>query len=375
MKLKEKILCIFLFVISILKAQTNFQSGFIIKINGDTLWGSINYRDDLFLYENCMFKFKDSSEKIKYSPSEIIGYRFKNSKYFFSKSFYDKKVFMEVLFKGKVNIYYFRDEKGEHYFIEKDSIGLTELIYDEFNRTIDNQFGLYQSKKHIGVLLYYMQDAYDFQSRIIKIVKLEHKSLIKLAKDYHIRTCHNNEYSIYEKKAPFIKIRIETIWGLKKYYRYDKFINEFGGNFYLGFPFTSDKFSFKTGFLLHRISADNNNLHSICKIPLQFQFLYSLKKISPFISLGINNYFLEWKKKYDFLKKENKSVNIALSINSGINYKINNFINLNSSLNFDYCPKTLLVEQLRINANTTTTQNYYFNLTSYSFNIGININF
>ncbi|HLO90715.1 MAG TPA: hypothetical protein VK172_06060 [Lentimicrobium sp.] len=42
-----------------------------------------------------------------------------------------KKVFLEILIKGKISIYYLRDLEGDHYFIEKEGQPLINLPYKE----------------------------------------------------------------------------------------------------------------------------------------------------------------------------------------------------------------------------------------------------
>ncbi|MDZ7636246.1 MAG: hypothetical protein U5L72_18130 [Bacteroidales bacterium] len=72
--------------------------------------------------------------------------------------------FLEYLINGKLNIYYYRDEKGEDYYlIGKEGFPLKVIPYlEEMRKTPDGINVLYKSTLHIGLLQYYTDDASDF---------------------------------------------------------------------------------------------------------------------------------------------------------------------------------------------------------------------
>ncbi len=182
MKLKNLLLFGLLLSTGILNAQMDFRPGYIISATGDTIFGQIDYRGDLAMSTVC--KFRDTAAEItEYYPNDILAYRFIDSKYYVSREINSRKVFLEYLIKGKINIYYMRDDNGDHYYLDKDDVKLFELPYEEGFRYVDDRQVFYQSKKHIGLLNYYMQDAPAFQSRIQSLERLEHQQLIKLAED------------------------------------------------------------------------------------------------------------------------------------------------------------------------------------------------
>lgn len=175
MKLKRLILLGLLISTGFLKAQTDFRPGYIIKTFGDTIFGQIDYRGDLLMSSLCKFKAVDNTIK-EYSPNDIEAFRFIERKYYVTREIDNKKVFMEYLIKGKVNIYYMRDDKGDHYYIDKEDARLTEIPYEEGIKYIDNKEVFYESTKHIGFLTYYMQDAPELQSRIHSVKNLSIKT-------------------------------------------------------------------------------------------------------------------------------------------------------------------------------------------------------
>jgi hypothetical protein len=166
MKLKVLLLSGFLFSTVLILAQTNFQPGYVIKTNGDTVFGKIDYRGDLLMSEICKFKLNDNADEIVYSPGDIAAYRFNNDKYFISKEVKGKKIFLEFLIKGQVSVFYMRDDNGDHFFIEKTGLGLAEIPYKESIKYKDNESYYFKSTTHIGILNLYMQDAPKLQGRI-----------------------------------------------------------------------------------------------------------------------------------------------------------------------------------------------------------------
>ena len=102
MKMKIFLIFAFLFSISWLYAQPDYRPGYIIANSNDTLYGKIAYRGDMRMRKICKFK-TDGNEIVKYTPYDIVAYRFEEGKYFVSREVSDKKVFLEYLLKGQVN--------------------------------------------------------------------------------------------------------------------------------------------------------------------------------------------------------------------------------------------------------------------------------
>jgi hypothetical protein len=351
MKLDKLLLIGLLFITGVLNAQTDFKPGYIIKTNGDTLYGDIDYRGDLLMSRLC--KFRDKEKIIKdYSPKDIVEFRFTDSKYYVSREVYGNSVFLEYLIKGKVNVYYMRDENGDHYYLDKEDVRLTEIPYEEGIKYVDNKQVFFETTKHIGLLRVYMQDAPEFQSRINSVKKPDHQSLIKLAEDYHNAVCEGEQCIIFEKKLPLVKVSITPFVGLTKYNGYTKFIMEYGGYVYLWAPRSSEKLFFKTGLIYHKLSEDGEELN-IYKIPIQFQYIYRAHKIQPKISGGFN-----------ILNLSNyKSIRHTMSLNAGLNYVITKNISLSTAYNSAFNP----ISKVIMNEDVT------FNLISYSIIIGLRI--
>ncbi len=352
MQLKSLLFSGFIFLSALLKAQTDFRPGYVVTLKGDTMYGEIDYRGDLLMGKICKFR-SDKNDGIKeYCPDEIQAFRFINSKYYVSKQYKGKKEFFEFLIKGKVDIYYLRDDEGDHYFIDKENAPFTEIPYEEGIRYEDNLPYFYESKSYLGVLQYYMNDAPNFQKRIQMVEKPDHQSLIKLAEDYQNKVCKDEKCIIYERETPLIKIFLEPYFGIIKYVGEDKFMSEFGGLVYFWAPRSNEKLYFKTGIVYNKFTYEDGKT-DIYKIPLQIQYLYPSKKLKPQFSFGFNFYAIKMDRY--------KNMTHSLCLNAGLHYEISKNIDLSAGFNSDYTSIIYIINN----------QNLKFGLISYSISLGL----
>ena len=318
MKLSRLFLLGLLFSTAILNAQTDFRPGYIIKVSGDTIYGQIDYRGDLFMGEVCRFRNNDREDELRYSPADLVAYRFTESKYYVSQEINGAKVFLEFLIKGQINIYYLRDSNGDHYFLEKAGNPIIELPYEEGIKYVDGKKVFFRTKKHIGLLTYYMQDAPEFQARINEIGKPEHESLIKLSEDYHSKVCKDGPCIIYEKKPPFRKVNLEAVAGIVNFENAGDFNN--GSYFQSGviahfwMPRTNEKIYFKTGLLYSRIEDTDGDKRNYIKVPTHIGYMApNTYRIRPSVSIG--------------LLSPSYSAGVAVKINKRINVGVQSWVN------------------------------------------------
>lgn len=341
MKLKSLILLGLILSTVILNAQTDFRPGYIIKTSEDTIFGQIDYRGDLLMSRVCKFKEKDNAIK-DYSPNDISAFRFIDSKYYISKKINGKIEFLEFLIKGKLNIYYMRDENGDHYYLDKDDVQLTEILYDEGVKYIGDRKVFYESKKHIGLLYYYMKDAPKLQSEINRIRKPEHQNLIKIAKDYHNTVCDGEKCIIYEKSALLIKILPELIGGVIKYSNVedldDKLYLHTGFIGHIWMPRSSEKMYFRTGVLFSQLDIDGNK-RNFFKIPCQMEYIYPKSFIRPRIAYGLNLYIPSYR-------------TVSFDIGANIKLSESSFLSVTSDIEFNpimmIAPKSILSYSLKL---------------------------
>jgi hypothetical protein len=314
----------------IMNAQTDFRPGYIIKTNGDTLVGQVDYRGDLLMSILCRFKAADNTIS-EYPPEDILAFRFVDSKYFVTKEINNKKRFMEYLIKGKISIYYMRDENGDHYYLDKDDVGLIEIPYEEGTKYVDGKKVFYESTRHIGILNYYMQDAPDLQSVIRSVKKPEHQNLIKLAEDYHNAVCKGEKCIIYERSLPFIKILPELTGGVIRYSDVrdldERFYMHVGIIGHLWIPRTSEKMYFRTGILFSQLDFDDGKTN-FYKIPCQLEYIYPKGILRPRIAYGFNFYLPNSR---------------TVSFDIGANLKLSETFCISATSDIEFSPALLIV--------------------------------
>jgi hypothetical protein len=197
-----------------LRAGNKYISGCIISLKGDTIRGYLLPQSGMNASSKCYFRETPGSDSKVYRPDEIAGYRFSNGKFYISKQIKDatgassKPVFMEFLIKGIVSIYYMMDDAGEHYYIEKATVGLVELTEPVKITEI-----YLAQPKYTGKLKYIMQDCPEIQGEIEK-TELKYKSLINLARDYHHKVCTDYECIIYERQETAVKYKFSLLAGI-----------------------------------------------------------------------------------------------------------------------------------------------------------------
>jgi len=323
MKHKQLLLGL-LFIGGSLNAQTDFRPGYIVKLNNDTVFGTIDYRGDKLMGEVCRFK-KNESET-NYSPNDISEFRFIDSKYFVSKKIDGKNVFLEFLIKGKVGIYYLRDYKGDHYYLEKDSIPITEIPYEKGIKYVENTAYWHESKRHIGVLNYFMQDAPDLQKRIASLKEPTHENLISLAEDYHNKVCKDRACIIYEKKINLFQLNIDIVGGLINYQNAENLDikNYFQGGVltHLWMPRVAENIYFKSG-ILFSTSKTSNTTKAIYKIPIQIEYKYPKGIVRPVFAFGINLY---------------EPINHSLALSGGVNIRLDKSLSFVVYYDLDFNP-------------------------------------
>jgi hypothetical protein len=291
MKIRKIFLWIFLCSSVLLNAQSDFRQGFIINNSGDTIYGEIDYRGDVLMGSMCRFKSADSI--IEYSPNEILAFRFIDSKFFVARDINGKKVFLEYLLKGKVDVYYLRDYDGDHYYLDKEGIGLSELPYKEEIVRKNGIDYFVKSTNHIGYLKLYMDDISALQSKIEAVKTPKHDNLITLAEDYHKAVCSDESCVIYEKKLPIVKIAMEVAGGGFNYIIDDSYVRnnfyfEGGVLMHIGMPRLNERFYFKTGLLYLPVEGKNGERTTVSKIPLHMEYQAPLQyKVRPFMSIGL----------------------------------------------------------------------------------------
>jgi hypothetical protein len=304
MKIIKLILLGLFLSIGILNAQTDFKTGYIINISGDTLYGEIDYRGDVLMSKRCRFR---NAEKMitDYSPDDISAFRFAGSKYYVSKEVDYENVFLEYLIQGKVSVLFLGNEAEGQYFLEKEGIGMMKLDYEEVLISRDGKQYLMKSKWHNELLIKYMQDAPEFESRINNIKRPEYGSLVKLAEDYNNAFREEGADIIYEKNRPKLQVNLEVVSGIVNRndpipLYIDKTFMQSGILVHFWMPASNEKIYLKTGILYNQFKYDPEKTRGSWneidfdkpipsfKIPIHLEYIYPKGFFRPRLSYGMN---------------------------------------------------------------------------------------
>jgi len=197
-------------------AQRDFRKGYIITNQQDTIYGWIDYRGDSRNAKICSFKKTETEQATDYTSADITAYRFIDSKFYVSRDIGSadapNQVFLEYLVNGMAKLYYYRDDKtNDYYFIEKED-RFFELKVDRKEVEIDGITGIMTVKSYVGVLKALL-NVWEMNREIEK-AKLDHSSLIDIARNYHEHVCTDgSECIVYERKKPLVALRIGPVIG------------------------------------------------------------------------------------------------------------------------------------------------------------------
>lgn len=259
-----KLFVIFLCFYSNLSAKDIYKEGYILSLKGDTTKGFLLVQNARNAAGTCVFKTTVDGKPITYSPSEIMGYRYAESKYYISKeisidSLTKKVVFLEFLIKGTASIYYYVGNDGEHYYIEKHPEGFMELTEKE-RTSEENGHSYIRPSKFRGKLSYMMHDCPAITNEI-QNTTLSHNSLIKLTKDYNLKVGTTAQSIIYERSNNSTKVKFGILAGFSenKYNFGNLLISDFQKTFQIGagvkvsnFLFFNEHFSLNVNLLLEK---------------------------------------------------------------------------------------------------------------------------
>jgi hypothetical protein len=343
--IKRTFFILAIFSAKLLHAQADFRPGYVIRNNGDTLRGEVDHRGDLRMSDKCSFK-GINQDIHEYSPNELLGYRFIDGKNYVSKDVNGKGFFLEYLIKGKISIFYLREDNTDRYYLVAEDGQLREIPYENEIKSIEDKKVFYESKKHIGLLSYYMKDAPALRSSIEAIRKPEHKNLIKLASRYHKMVTGEDTYVVYEKVQPSVQVLPEIVAGIIRYSKSDNLIDQnylhMGLIANISMPKLSKNIYFRTGVFVSQLELEDRRRY-VYKIPLQLEYIYPKGIFRPRCAYGVNILLP------DFFN--------TLSFDVGANIKLHKslFLSIMSEIGFTATPAFIVPE----------------NLLSYSGNLGL----
>ena len=103
--------------------QKIFREGYIVKKNGESLFGLVQYSANQDVPSVSVFKRFDIARIINYYPDEITAFGYRNGNRYESREINNKRSFFEVSISGEITLYHYKSK----YYIEKNQSGLIEL--------------------------------------------------------------------------------------------------------------------------------------------------------------------------------------------------------------------------------------------------------
>jgi hypothetical protein len=166
-------------------SQADFRPGYLVKNNGDTLRGLIDYRTNEPLFTTrCTYKSNVSAQSQTFAPNEVKSFLFEGNKYVVSFVLPDSTskdpVFAQRLASGMVNL----NRYLNRYFVEKPGRKTFELIQTQKEVTKDGEDFIVPEKKYIATLNSYFADCRAMSGKLERLELLE-KDLIKVVNKYN----------------------------------------------------------------------------------------------------------------------------------------------------------------------------------------------
>lgn len=301
------------------KAQSNFQNGYILTLENDTIRGWVNSRNEYKNYNSCHFK-KDG-ETTSYYPHQIKGFGFDQGKYYSSGII--KEQFAETLVAGELSLY-----KHKSQYVLKKGAEIFELQPKEIEVGHGGEKSVYEDKKWRRVVAYLISDCLTQPNEIVGRIVLQEKSLTRLVSRYN--QCNGGNYLVYKESKPWTKLNVGATVGIHHstlgiyeefedlfFYLdgpYHSIDPSFGVIFTLSAPRLSERISFQTElhyFKTHyssqliiersitEIHKTNINLTTL-SFPISFKYTVPYEKFALNFQGGLNmDYHLDRKTKWD----------------------------------------------------------------------------
>jgi len=224
--LKSFLLVFAVFFSFLVNGQINFKKGYIITNKNDTIYGRINDKGGISNAKICVFKAKDKPV-VRFRPGNIKAYRMFNDKYYVAKRVnvrgVYKQLFIEVLLKGDVSLYYNSKNKEMAFYIEEKEGKMTGLANEDVLLKYKPEGNIavaytptyiLHNKIYQDSLRSVFSDSKKIQDRI-PMVEYDPKSLTRITKAYLQEVCKGNNCINYERDLHMYSPRFGVFTGIQ----------------------------------------------------------------------------------------------------------------------------------------------------------------
>lgn len=201
-------------------AQNNYLPGYIIKSDGETVRGFIDFQEWKVNPKKIRFKSDESGKSRMMTLESINGFGIDNEESYVRRTvnlnissvkldgltdsrepiFEERTVFLRVLASGKAHLYSLYDGVGkQHYFIEKDDLTIEELIYTKYFKTKAGKRYVAYFEQYKGQLSNALTDCGELFP-MIKDAEYKEKDLTPIFEAYNVCSGSFNRIAKKEKK-------------------------------------------------------------------------------------------------------------------------------------------------------------------------------
>lgn len=208
-------------------AQSNYLPGYIIKSEGETVRGFIDFQEWRINPKKIRFKADESEKATTMTVKTIKGFGIDEKESYvrrtvdvniapiklnalttFREPIFEKRiVFLRILVEGKANLYFLNDAVGkEHYFIEKNDLPAEELIYTEYFKMIKGKRVVIPFEQYKGQLNEVLSDCEQLFF-LVKDAEYKRRDLVAIFEGYN--TCDSASGPISTEREK-VKILVES---------------------------------------------------------------------------------------------------------------------------------------------------------------------
>ncbi len=319
---------------STIYSQVNYIPGYIIKPNYDTITGHIDYRDWDRAPDSISFKPDIAGTTLFIKPNDIIEFGMKEEVYVSgivkveitnlttNKLSYDPQLnivvdtaFLECLFRGDKELYYYKRSDGRENFYIKQGEEFELLVFKQYLKKQDGRNLIIENNNFLGQLALYLGDCSNINTRL-KNTKYRQKSFYSLYRYYE--KCSPSSFA-YTKQTEKVSAEVGLLLGTSlttlnfhgtslsyKYLTeadYDLSVNLTAGIFFdLVIPRNHGKWSINNELLFTSYSIEgkyddtfNNKLitttfdYSYLKVNTLVRYKYPVGPVFLFMNGGISN--------------------------------------------------------------------------------------
>lgn len=227
-KLKKTALIVGILFTQISFAQENYQPGVVIKNNGDTLRGFIDYRNWASNPDEINFKLNTNGHPSIFKPIDLQEFRVKDEIYVCGivqtecspvkaeklnnnpqPTIKVDTTFLQTLIGGEKSLYYYKNKYEVKNFYIGQGKEFELLMYKRYFKLVKGKRIVNQVNKYVGQLNIYLNDCPTIGPKLTN-VSYKQNSLMKLFNNYY--DCTSSELS-FRKEKDKVKADIGVLAG------------------------------------------------------------------------------------------------------------------------------------------------------------------